>query len=61
MSQVKRFENYINDLNARSAGKVQYKLIYLARHGQGYHNVKEAQVGRLAWEVFQKRIAIPIP
>jgi len=54
-SAWERFENYLNHLNSQSAGRAQYKLVYLARHGQGYHNVKEAQVGRLAWEVKSTR------
>lgn len=46
-----RFAHYLDFLNKRDKGKFTYKLIYAARHGQGYHNVKEAEVGTKEWEV----------
>jgi hypothetical protein len=30
---------------------MQYKLLYLIRHGEGLHNVKEREVGRAEWDV----------
>ncbi|KAK3303628.1 histidine phosphatase superfamily [Chaetomium strumarium] len=45
-----RFAHYLDHLNTTSAGKAVYKLIYAARHGEGYHNVKEREVGTRAWE-----------
>ena len=50
MSQWQRFEHYVRNLKQREP-KVQYRVLYVARHGQGVHNVKEAQVGRHEWEV----------
>jgi hypothetical protein len=46
-----RFAHYLDYLNTTGDGKAVYKLIYAARHGEGYHNVKEREVGTLAWEV----------
>lgn len=37
-------------------GASRYKLFFVVRHGEGYHNVKEAQVGRAEWEVSTFRI-----
>jgi hypothetical protein len=28
-----------------------YKVIFAIRHGEGWHNVKDKQVGRKAWSV----------
>ena len=49
-SQWERFHRYIRHLNANSAN-TQYKLLYLIRHGEGLHNVKEREVGRAEWDV----------
>ncbi|KAI1481209.1 phosphoglycerate mutase-like protein [Daldinia eschscholtzii] len=51
-SQWERFVRYLEFLNENARGGVQYKLIFLIRHGQGYHNLKEAEVGRQQWESY---------
>ncbi|KAK0621029.1 histidine phosphatase superfamily [Immersiella caudata] len=51
-----RFVHYLNHLNKSTAANVSYKLIYAARHGQGYHNVKEAEVGTVEWERYWARL-----
>jgi hypothetical protein len=50
MSQWQRLKYYVGSLNQYSMNK-QYKILYLVRHGQGIHNVKESEVGREEWEV----------
>ncbi|KAK3291873.1 histidine phosphatase superfamily [Chaetomium fimeti] len=45
-----RFAHYLGHLNKTGGGKTVYKLLYAARHGEGYHNVKEREVGTPAWE-----------
>lgn len=45
-----RFAHYLDHLN-RPGSRAMYKLLYAARHGQGYHNVMEAEVGTALWEV----------
>lgn len=35
--------DHLHNLNQASDDNVQYKLLFLARHGQGYHNVKFAE------------------
>jgi broad specificity phosphatase PhoE len=46
-----RFTHYLDCLNKSSRGDTVYKLLFAARHGEGYHNVKEAEVGTAEWEV----------
>ncbi|KAI2467554.1 phosphoglycerate mutase-like protein [Annulohypoxylon bovei var. microspora] len=45
-----RFQYFVEHLNELGQGNASWKLIYLIRHGEGYHNVKEAEVGRAEWE-----------
>lgn len=42
------FHTRLHNLNQEGTAK--YKLFYYIRHGEGDHNVKEAEVGRLEWE-----------
>jgi hypothetical protein len=44
-----RFTAYVQYLNQESPGS--YKVLYITRHGQGYHNAVKVQVGSEAWEV----------
>jgi hypothetical protein len=47
----KRFRDYVNYLNDQSATTTTYKVLYLTRHGLGFHNSFESEVGRDAWNV----------
>jgi hypothetical protein len=49
--QWRRFEKYVRQLNRKSEDNVQYKVIFLGRHGEGWHNVAEAKYGTQAWDV----------
>lgn len=40
----------LDQLNANAKENEQYKVFFLARHGQGYHNLANAQYGQKAWE-----------
>ncbi|KAI8957261.1 phosphoglycerate mutase-like protein [Daldinia sp. FL1419] len=51
-SQWQRFIHHLEQLNKYEAGRTQYKLIFLIRHGQGHHNIKEAEVGRQVWDSY---------
>ncbi|KAH6635949.1 histidine phosphatase superfamily [Chaetomium tenue] len=55
-SSWERFAHYLDHLNEVAGGKAVYKLLYAARHGQGYHNVKEREVGTAAWESYWAKL-----
>jgi hypothetical protein len=50
-TQWERFENYVAQLNKKAAKGESYKVLFSARHGEGYHNVEEAEVGSPLWDV----------
>lgn len=47
----KRFIQYVKSLNDGAPENVQYKVLYLTRHGLGFHNIKHAEVGDEEWNV----------
>lgn len=49
-TQWQNLASFLAYLNSHKNG-VRYKLLYVARHGEGVHNVKERQIGRHEWEV----------
>lgn len=55
-TQWERFAYYIDHLRSTSAGKADYKILYLGRHGEGFHNVAEAFYGTAAWDVCRSAI-----
>ena len=46
-----RFNDYVHQLNANIPGSASHKVLFITRHGQGYHNVMNAQVGHDEWNV----------
>ncbi|KAF2787375.1 phosphoglycerate mutase-like protein [Melanomma pulvis-pyrius CBS 109.77] len=46
------FEKYVESLNEKSEEGVQYKVLFLGRHGQGWHNVAETKYGTAAWDCY---------
>ncbi|KAI0472997.1 phosphoglycerate mutase-like protein [Xylariaceae sp. FL0804] len=55
-TQWERFVYFLESKNREGRGRVKYKLLFLSRHGEGFHNVKEAEVGRQAWEDHWSRL-----
>ncbi|KAI9656548.1 MAG: hypothetical protein M1821_004755 [Bathelium mastoideum] len=51
-----RFEYYVEKLNKSSPQTVRYKVLFLARHGQGDHNVGEAKYGTVAWNDYWSKL-----
>ena len=49
-SQWQQLEQRLHDLNASAPQGTSYKLLYLARHGQGTHNLASAHYGTAVWE-----------
>lgn len=62
MTDWQRFEHHLTKLNEEAAQKAkenngsaaqvitQYKLLFLGRHGNGYHNIAERYYGSEAWD-----------
>ncbi|KAK9779355.1 putative Phosphoglycerate mutase [Seiridium cardinale] len=44
------FAAHVKHLNESAADGVSYKVVFITRHGQGFHNVMESKVGTEAWE-----------
>ncbi|OBT64689.1 hypothetical protein VE03_05841 [Pseudogymnoascus sp. 23342-1-I1] len=51
-TQWERFENEVSVLNADSTADERYAVLYLGRHGEGYHNVAESSYGTPAWNCY---------
>ena len=51
-TQWERFEHHVSVLNQHSPKNLQYKVIFLGRHGEGYHNTAEAYYGTPAWNCY---------
>ncbi|KAL9046453.1 MAG: hypothetical protein Q9214_000708 [Letrouitia sp. 1 TL-2023] len=49
-TQWERFEQEVLRLNREDTPGVRYKVLFLARHGQGLHNMKENFYGRKEWD-----------
>jgi broad specificity phosphatase PhoE len=52
LSQWQRFDHHLSALNANAPSGTTYRLLFLARHGQGYHNVGEAYYGTVMWDCY---------
>ncbi|KAM0185316.1 hypothetical protein ACHAPC_005176 [Botrytis cinerea] len=55
-TQWERFENHVVKLNNQTPKNAQYKVLYLGRHGEGYHNIKETEVGKEAWDCYYSHL-----
>ncbi|KAF2087678.1 phosphoglycerate mutase family protein [Saccharata proteae CBS 121410] len=51
-TQWQRFAHYVHTLNAEARPHVQYKVLIMGRHGEGYHNVAESFYGTPAWNCY---------
>ncbi|KAL8801521.1 MAG: hypothetical protein Q9223_006856 [Gallowayella weberi] len=51
-TQWQRFENQVFRFNRASGRKVQYKVLFMGRHGEGYHNAAESYYGTPAWNCY---------
>lgn len=49
-SQWQRLQHYVRTMDAANPAQQRWRIIYLIRHGQGVHNVKEREVGREEWK-----------
>ncbi|KAI9147986.1 putative phosphoglycerate mutase [Paramyrothecium foliicola] len=47
-----RFAAYVRSLNRDAPENVSYKVLYLTRHGVGFHNQKAAEIGTELWDSY---------
>ncbi|KAL7661397.1 putative phosphoglycerate mutase pmu1 [Aspergillus niger] len=52
LTQWERFYHYVLSLNHNSPSNVAYKVLFLGRHGEGYHNAAEDYYGTPAWNCY---------
>ncbi|KAL4905897.1 hypothetical protein BDW74DRAFT_152249 [Aspergillus multicolor] len=52
LTQWQRFHAHLQYLNAQAPSHVQYKLLFLGRHGEGWHNAAEDYYGTPAWNCY---------
>ena len=55
-SPWQRLAYYIRHLNIQSPKTTTYRLLYLARHGEGFHNVAEHYYGTKAWDCYWSKL-----
>ncbi|KAH8693902.1 phosphoglycerate mutase family protein [Talaromyces proteolyticus] len=51
-TQWQRFERQVRALNRHAAPGTQYKVLFMGRHGEGFHNVAESWYGTEAWDCY---------
>ncbi|MCJ1338970.1 hypothetical protein MMC09_004259 [Bachmanniomyces sp. S44760] len=55
-TQWQRFEAEVDRLNRQSPKSVVYKVLFLGRHGEGFHNVAERKYGTEAWDTYWSKL-----
>ena len=56
LTQWQRFHHQITQLNRAAPHGTQYKLLYMGRHGDGYHNDAQSYYGTPAWNCFYSEL-----
>jgi broad specificity phosphatase PhoE len=51
-TQWQRFDHQVFCFNRESGCHVQYKVLFMGRHGEGYHNAAETFYGTPAWNCY---------
>ncbi|KAJ5301869.1 hypothetical protein PENANT_c002G03229 [Penicillium antarcticum] len=52
LSQWERFHHQVLKLNQEAGKNVEYKVLFLGRHGEGWHNAAETYYGTPAWNCY---------
>ncbi|ORY01265.1 histidine phosphatase superfamily [Clohesyomyces aquaticus] len=55
-TQWQRLAHYISSLNSQCRSNERYALLFLGRHGEGYHNAAESYYGTPAWNCFYSEL-----
>ncbi|KAI5271177.1 phosphoglycerate mutase-like protein [Aureobasidium subglaciale] len=52
LTQWQRFNNLLKHMNSEAPKNVEYKLLFIGRHGEGYHNAAQTYYGTPAWNCY---------
>ncbi|KAJ5561959.1 hypothetical protein N7535_003578 [Penicillium sp. DV-2018c] len=52
LTQWERFYHQVTQLNAEAPRHIEYKVLFLGRHGEGWHNTAESYYGTPAWNCY---------
>ncbi|KAJ5893982.1 phosphoglycerate mutase, partial [Penicillium taxi] len=52
LTQWERFHHQVQTLNDESHSDVEYRVLFLGRHGEGWHNAAETYYGTPAWNCY---------
>ncbi|KAK9374919.1 histidine phosphatase superfamily [Lipomyces chichibuensis] len=55
-TQWERFARHVWQLNEESDYGVEYKVLFIGRHGEGYHNIAESYYGTPAWNCYYSQL-----
>ena len=55
-TQWRRFAHQVAELNKAAPWNVEYKVLFMGRHGDGYHNDAQAYYGTPAWNCYYSEI-----
>lgn len=42
LTQWQKFEKQVHALNAKAKANVEYKVLFMGRHGEGFHNAAQS-------------------
>lgn len=56
LTQWQRFKHQVTQLNREAPHGTEYKLLYMGRHGDGYHNDAQAYYGTPAWNCYYSEL-----
>lgn len=56
LTQWQRFKHQVTQLNREAPPSTEYKLLYMGRHGDGYHNDAQAYYGTPAWNCYYSEL-----
>lgn len=56
LTQWQRFKHQVTQLNHEAPPGTEYRLLYMGRHGDGYHNDAQAYYGTPAWNCYYSEL-----
>lgn len=56
LTQWQQFEQHVEAMNSAAPPNTVYKVLFMGRHGEGYHNVAETAFGTPAWNCYYAQL-----